>query len=78
VQPYRAATGCEAMRPRGGVMQMGLSPGFKDTIRLATPVASRQVAKGAITRSSVLTDAEQALSLAIPRATVYIEEVRSA
>ena len=33
VQPYRAATGCEAMRPRGRMMQMGLSHGSKDTIR---------------------------------------------
>ena len=33
VQPYRAATGCEAMRRRGCMMQMGLSHGSKDTIK---------------------------------------------
>jgi hypothetical protein len=33
VQPYRPATGCEAMWPRGCMMEMGLSHGSKDTIR---------------------------------------------
>jgi hypothetical protein len=34
VQPYRATSRCEAMRPAGYMMQMGLSHASKDTIRV--------------------------------------------
>jgi hypothetical protein len=43
VQPYQAATGCEAMRPQGRMMQMGLSHGSMDTIRFLPKLRKRSL-----------------------------------
>jgi hypothetical protein len=40
VQPLRATTGCEAMRRRDRMMQMGLSHGSEDTTRFLRSVTA--------------------------------------